>query len=82
MNFLGNIMARLSTEQQTKINEVARRLVGDFGIVKLDKLVDYDRVKALRELAKQLRNETGTTYDTSRHKIAWACRRARHPKEQ
>ena len=72
-------MARLSTQQQTKINEVAHRLVDGFGIEKLDKLVDYDRVKTLRDLAKQLRDETGTTYDTSRQKIAWACRRARHP---
>lgn len=74
-------MSRLSIEQQAKINEVARRLVDDFGIETLDKLVDYDRVKALRGLAKKLRDETGTTYDTSRHKIAWACRRARHPKD-
>lgn len=71
-------MARLSIEQQNQINETARRLVDGFGIEELDKLVDYDRVKALRELAKKLRAETGTTYDTSRQKIAWACRRARH----
>lgn len=72
-------MARLSIEQQTKINEAARRLVDGFGIETLDKLVDYERVKALRGLTKKLRDETGTTYDTSRQKIAWACRRARHP---
>lgn len=73
-------MSRLSTEQQNQINEAARRLVGDFGIERLDNIPDEDeRGRALRDLYRKLREETGTTYDTSRKKIALACRRARHP---
>lgn len=73
-------MARLTTTQQTQINEAARRLVDGFGIENLDSIQDEEkRTKVLRSLYRQLRNETGTTYDTSRQKIAWACRRARHP---
>lgn len=73
-------MARLTIAQQNKINEVARRLIEDFGIKKLDNIPDEDeRGRVLRGLYRKLRDETGTTYDTSRQKIAWACRRARHP---
>lgn len=72
-------MARLTKTQQTKITEAARRLVDGFGIANLDNIQDEEaRAKMLRTLYRQLREETGTTYDTSRQKIAWACRRERH----
>lgn len=57
---------------------IAMRLVSEFGITKLDTLVDYERVQQLREFAKALRSETGVTYYTSRQHVAKACRRLRH----
>lgn len=64
-------MARSINQNTT---DAALKIVAAFGIENLDALHDYERVACLKNMAGELRKQTGVTYYTSRQHIARACR--------
>jgi len=70
-------MSRPTNETISTRETIALRLVSEFGIENLDALQDYPRVHKLKEFAAAFREETGVSYYTSRHYVAFACRRLR-----
>lgn len=57
----------------------ARRIVGEFGIEKLDGLSAATGKKYLQAFAAQLIEETGCQREAARRHIATAARQLRHP---
>lgn len=70
-------MSRPTNDIIQSRESIALRLVSAFGVENLDNLQDYDRTHQLQAFAAAFREETGVSYFTSRHYIAFACRRLR-----
>jgi len=74
-------MAGNKREQVEARKNLALSIVSNFGIEKLDTMENPDRKRALRSMAKELKDHDGCTIDTAKVHIAKACRRLRNPSE-